>query len=947
MTTQHPTDGLSRQRLRFAAVGGTDTHICSIVAPAGFGKSTLCRQILGLHDGPVASVTAGSHLLAGSLIEQVDAQLARNQHDHSRPSLVGIDDSHLLEGSPVAADLVEIVGRVGPMFNVVLAGRLAPPVDLQPFRLENRLCELDAEDLRFRSWEVEELFTTIYGVRLPPSELAVLAAATEGWAAGLQLYRHAIKRSSPSTRLHQLKLLSQSRLATVRTYLSMNVLDGLDEPLRTFALQSSILGHMDPKACNRFLGRTDSERCLKRLVEMQLFTTCSDDGVYRYHEVFRSFLEGELITATEPEKLNELYLWAGRLLEEGNATADAIRAYTMAGSEDAVARLLGELQSWPNRPWVDAIPDGLLADPRLRLARARMLIRAGRPSEALAELMTLAENSKFTEVQQAALQDANRLRRWTDPQRRPVDPNDWTSLVHATIAGRDHAPAPGSSFTPSFTQGPAGGSTTLVAAITSFLRGEPLEAARLFDALDHARLGQGETFVAGAFTALNWWLIDGVDPSETLSHLRDEADRNQLGWITRVLRSLLIGFPESDDPAPAEKLKRLDEEADRADDRWSPAIARLAVLIGSTANESLRDSDSLLAEANSAIPRLRTLGADGLAVWAVMARTLLATAPDGRPSCPPGPPIEDLSWIGAVPGKLSARLRSPFSAGLESGDAAHAFMRVLRDESICPQPTSSVSAPPTMSVRLFGAFEIVIGGVPVPLGDLRPRARSVLRYLALHAGSPVHRESILEAMWPDTDPVTAGKRLHVAISAIRHQLGTAGPALIRTAETYQIGGAAWPVLTDLEDFDRAVNELRSTVGQDPSNARVDAAQRVLSLYAGELLLEEGPSTWAVRERDERQHAYLAALCHLAVVRSSKNDWDAAIGLCRQGLRVDRYQDELWRLLLTALELAGRSVDLERAKLDYEALLLEMSIPVGGEPGRRTSRPEPLPLGHER
>ena len=268
MTTQHPTDGLSRQRLRFAAVGGTDTHICSIVAPAGFGKSTLCRQILGLHDGPVASVTAGSHLLAGSLIEQVDAQLARNQHDHSRPSLVGIDDSHLLEGSPVAADLVEIVGRVGPMFNVVLAGRLAPPVDLQPFRLENRLCELDAEDLRFRSWEVEELFTTIYGVRLPPSELAVLAAATEGWAAGLQLYRHAIKRSSPSTRLHQLKLLSQSRLATVRTYLSMNVLDGLDEPLRTFALQSSILGHMDPKACNRFLGRTDSERCLKRLVEM-------------------------------------------------------------------------------------------------------------------------------------------------------------------------------------------------------------------------------------------------------------------------------------------------------------------------------------------------------------------------------------------------------------------------------------------------------------------------------------------------------------------------------------------------------------------------------------------------------------------------------------------------------------------------------------------------------
>ena len=613
-------EGLSRQRLRHAAVEGSGTLVCSIVAPAGFGKSTLCRQLLSQHDGPVASVNAGSFLTAGSLLAEVDAQLLRQSNIAIRPALVAIDDAHLVEGSPAVSDLATLARRVGTQLRLVLAGRLAPPVDLQEFRLDNQLCELEAEDLRFRSWEVEELFSTVYGVRLPPSELTVLAAATEGWAAGLQLYRHAIKRSSPSTRLHQLKLLSQSRLATVRTYLSMNVLDDLDESLRSFALQSSVLGHMQPKACNRFLGRADSERCLERLVEMQLFTTCNDDGVYRYHEVFRSFLEGELISSTEPEQLSELYLRAGLILEENNATADAIRAYTMAGSDDAAARLLSNLQSWPNRPWVDAIPDGLLADPRLRLARARMFVRSGRPAEALAELNTLAENSRFTEVQQAALADANKLRRWLDPQRRPHDPSDWTALVHTVMAGREVT----RSTQP---QGQAStnvdaNTATLVAAVGAFVRGEPLEAARLFDSLDHALLGQTEAIVAATFTALNWWLVEGIEPTEALGRLRDEADRNQLGWVTRLLRALMLGFPETAESVGFDALRRLDEEAGRADDLWSPAIGRLAVLIGSTASENLRSSESLITEAESATTRppgarrrrSRRLGGDGTSV---------------------------------------------------------------------------------------------------------------------------------------------------------------------------------------------------------------------------------------------------------------------------------------------------------------------------------------------
>ena len=317
-----------------------------------------------------------------------------------------------------------------------------------------------------------------------------------------------------------------------------------------------------------------------------------------------------------------------------------------------------------------------------------------------------------------------------------------------------------------------------------------------------------------------------------------------------------------------------------------------------------------------------------------MARALLGVSVD-----------DQLSWTASVPGRLPARIRSAIASGAATNDdgPTHPLMRVLRDEAPTTRPEFSVSPPPAMSIRLFGAFEIVIGGVPLSLLDLRPRARSVLRYLALHVGSPVHRESIMEAMWPDTDPVTAGKRLHVAISAIRHQLDSAGPSLIRTAESYQLGGPAWPISTDLETFDRAVQDLARAAGSDTSGNREAAAQLVLSLYAGELLLEEGPATWAVREREDRQHAYLAAIRYLATVRAAQSDWNGTVSLCRQGLRIDRYQDELWRTLLSALTSAGRTVDLERARLDYDALLLEMSIPASGETSseRRTRRLDPL------
>ena len=69
--------------------------------------------------------------------------------------------------------------------------------------------------------------------------------------------------------------------------------------------------------------------------------------------------------------------------------------------------------------------------------------------------------------------------------------------------------------------------------------------------------------------------------------------------------------------------------------------------------------------------------------------------------------------------------------------------------------------------------------------SLRPRARSVLRMLAVHTAG-VHRQALVDEFWPGDDETSGAKKLHVAISAIRRVLDRddTAPVLLRRGELY-------------------------------------------------------------------------------------------------------------------------------------------------------------------
>jgi DNA-binding SARP family transcriptional activator/WD40 repeat protein len=77
-----------------------------------------------------------------------------------------------------------------------------------------------------------------------------------------------------------------------------------------------------------------------------------------------------------------------------------------------------------------------------------------------------------------------------------------------------------------------------------------------------------------------------------------------------------------------------------------------------------------------------------------------------------------------------------------------------------------------MDVRLLGPVEASVDGRVVAVGAGKPRA--LLAILSLHAGSTVSSERLIDGLWGDRPPATAGKLVQLHVSQLRKAFDAAG-----------------------------------------------------------------------------------------------------------------------------------------------------------------------------
>jgi DNA-binding SARP family transcriptional activator len=165
-------------------------------------------------------------------------------------------------------------------------------------------------------------------------------------------------------------------------------------------------------------------------------------------------------------------------------------------------------------------------------------------------------------------------------------------------------------------------------------------------------------------------------------------------------------------------------------------------------------------------------------------------------------------------------------------------------------------------ICLLGSFRLLIRDQPVVLRG-RGKGEAILSRLALRPDDVVARDTLLDAIWPGSEPALAGQSLNSLIHSLHKLLRGAlsgAPPILYTGGGYQLNLAAG-VTVDVATFDRLAMVGRDHMRAGHPDVAVIAYSRAVKLYRGDLGAQA--DTFAIIERERLRALYLTLLADLA------------------------------------------------------------------------------------
>jgi LuxR family maltose regulon positive regulatory protein len=415
---------VQRERLHDVLRQGTMLPLTLIVAPAGWGKSTLVADWLARdrvaagwvsldsgdddpkrfwrylllaagHAGPAAGAAALRRLdMAGSdVLRDVLPEFVNEVAASDSPLVFVLDDYHLVSSRQVHGSVTTLLDRCPPQLHLIIVTRADPPLPVSRLRVRGQLTEIRADQLRFSLSEAREFFDGRLDAALPERDVHRLLTRTEGWAAGLQLTALRLRdRADPSGFIERFTGADWH----IVSYLCDEVLDSQAPRIRDFLLVTSVLNRMCAPLCDALTRRADGAELISEIHRANLFLTPLDDERrwFRYHHLFGDLLRHEL-TVHDPGQPIVLHKRAAEWYAANGDPAEAI-AHAIASGDFSLSRRLiaGHWRQPFNagqpvtvRMWLDALPpEFVAADASLSAARVWTALDMGRLEEAGAAL---------------------------------------------------------------------------------------------------------------------------------------------------------------------------------------------------------------------------------------------------------------------------------------------------------------------------------------------------------------------------------------------------------------------------------------------------------------------------------------------------------------------------------------------------------------------------------
>ena len=333
-----------------------------IVAPAGFGKSVALRDFIQSAEldairldlrredatllefvrrlseaiSPVAPSASASF---PALAERVMAtsQPVRElsdwfvEHLKQASGTIVIDDLHYAAADLASvAFLADVVERTSGPISWIIAARTDVGLPMASWIAYGRMdFAVGEDDLRFTA---EEALAAAGDSQAPiePQEIEALRKFTDGWPVALSI---ALRTR---TRAGDLPSATSGTRDLVYRYLAEQVFASLSPLQRAFLLASSVFSSFDNATVDKLGATPEFLADLRRDVT---FLTQTSPGEYRYHDLFREFLESELLRRGHHEWHAAIRRGASIMESQGHDAA-ALRLYARARDAEAIGRIV-------------------------------------------------------------------------------------------------------------------------------------------------------------------------------------------------------------------------------------------------------------------------------------------------------------------------------------------------------------------------------------------------------------------------------------------------------------------------------------------------------------------------------------------------------------------------------------------------------------------------------
>lgn len=251
-------------------------------------------------------------------------------------------------------------------------------------------------------------------------------------------------------------------------------------------------------------------------------------------------------------------------------------------------------------------------------------------------------------------------------------------------------------------------------------------------------------------------------------------------------------------------------------------------------------------------------------------------------------------------------------------------------EGVTP-PKAPLARPEAVRVSLLDGFRVAVGPKTIEEGRWRlQKAASLVKLLALAPGHRLHREQIIELLWPKLEPKAAANNLHQALHVARRTLepeAAVAPSYLHLrAELLELcpNSVLW---VDVEAFEEAAEMARRS--HEPG-----AYRAAVELYAGDLLPDDRYDEWAEERREALRFLYLSVLVEMARLHEERGDVGEAIKALQEVAATEPTHEGAQASLMRLYALSGQRY---LALRQYKWLVQTLGRELDAEPEAESRR----------